>query len=257
MSTIRVQEEPGVLRLTMSRPDRLNSLTPDVLGELEAVLTLVEAATDIRAVVIHGSGTAFCVGMDQTFLQECFADVPGVFVPFCRRYHALLRRMEAAPVVFVAAVDGLARAGGFELLLACDLVIATTTSKVGDNHIRFGMIPGAGAVPRAVRKLGDMRARDLLLTGRWLYGQQIAEAGVALQVVEPTELDDAVTTILDNVRGLSRACLARMKRLINSCADVSLDEGLDLELAEFIDYHDSEPTAADGFHAWTRQRQQA
>ncbi len=161
--------------------------------------------------------------------------------------------MEAAPVLFVAVVDGLARAGGFELLLACDLVLATTSAKIADDHIRFGMIPGAGAVPRAVRKLGDMRAREMLLTGRWLAGAEIAEAGIALPVVEPADLEQATETLLARVRPLSRPCLARMKRLVNACADIPLEEGLSLELAEFVDYHRSEPTAADGFHTWTNK----
>ncbi len=253
MSTLQVVDEPAVLSVTLSRPAEMNSLTPAVLDDLEKVLDTVEASPELRAVVLRGTGRAFCVGMDQEFLRACFADVPGVFTPFCQRYHALLRRMEAAPVLFVAAVDGLARAGGFELLLACDLVVATTAAKVADDHIRFGMIPGAGAVPRAVRKLGDMRAREMLLTGRWLSGREIVEAGLALQVVEPTELDQSVQALLDRVRPLSRPCLARMKRLVNSCADLPLEGGLGLELAEFVDYHRSEPTAADGFHAWAQR----
>lgn len=256
MMTLRVDVEPAVLGVTLTRPSDMNSLTPATLDDLEAVLDRVETDPELRAVVIRGVGRAFCVGMDQAFLRECFADVPGVFVPFCERYHALLRRIEAAPVLFVAAVDGLARAGGFELLLACDVVLATTAAKVADDHIRFGMIPGAGAVPRAVRKLGDARAREMLLTGRWLSGAEIQEAGIALRVVEPADLDQAVQTLLDRVHPLSRPCLARMKRLVNCCADATLEDGLALELAEFVDYHQHEPTAADGFYAWANKAEQ-
>jgi enoyl-CoA hydratase/carnithine racemase len=236
--------------LTFQRPARLNSLTPAVLGELERVLDQVEADAELRAVVISGTGSAFCVGMDSGFLRECFSDVPGVFVPFCERYQRLLRRIEAAPVVFLAAVDGLARAGGFELLIACDLVIATTRSRIADHHIAFGMIPGAGATPRAVRKLGQARATDLLLTGRWLQGSQIADYGVAAEVVEPELIGAAVEQVLARLRPLSRPCLARMKRLVNRCADIPLADGLSAELAEFVDYHATEPTSADGFYAW-------
>jgi enoyl-CoA hydratase/carnithine racemase len=188
--------------------------------------------------------------MDTGFLRECFSDVPGVFVPFCERYHRLLRRFEAAPAVFVAAVDGLARAGGFELLIACDLVLATTRARIADHHIVFGMIPGAGATARAVRKLGPVRASELMLTGRWLEGAQIADWGLAAQVVAPERLAVATEELLDRLRPLSRPCLARMKRLVNLCADVSLADGLSAELAEFTDYHATEPTSSDGFYAW-------
>lgn len=250
MATMRCETRDRVLHVAMQRPESLNSLTPAVLDDFERMLDEVEASTELRAVVISGDGGVFCVGMDQYFLRDCFADVPGVFVPFCERYHRILRRIEAAPVVVVAAVDGLARAGGFELLIACDLVLATTRSRVADHHIVFGMIPGAGATPRAVRKLGDQRARDLLLTGRWLTGAQIADYGVATEVVEPDALGAAVEQLLGRLRPLSVPCLKRMKRLVNRCADVSLSDGLDLEFAEFIDYHATEPTHADGFLAW-------
>lgn len=253
-ATMRWAQEDRVLHVVMQRPERLNSLTPAVLDDFERMLDEVTASPELRAVVIGGDGGVFCVGMDQDFLSECFADVPGVFLPFCERYHAILRRMEVAPAVFVAAVDGLARAGGFELLMACDLVVATARSRIADHHIVFGMIPGAGATPRAVRKLGDRRARDLLLTGRWLRGKQIADYGVATEVVEPDSLGAAVEDLLRRLRPLSAPCLRRMKRLINRCADVPLAEGLELELAEFADYHATEPTSGDGFHAWMESR---
>lgn len=244
-----------VMYITMQRPGRLNSLTPAVLDDFEQALAQAEADPELRAVLISGDGGVFCVGMDQDFLSECFADVPGVFTPFCRRFHRLLLRMEAAPFVVIAAVDGLARAGGFELLMACDLVLATTRSKVADHHIVFGMVPGGGATARAVRKLGDQRARELLLTGRWLQGQQIADFGVACQVTGHDALPAVAEELLGRLRPLSRPCLARMKRLVNQCADLPLRDGLNAELAEFADYHASEPTAAGGFYDWVGRRQ--
>ncbi|HVB46720.1 MAG TPA: enoyl-CoA hydratase/isomerase family protein [Streptosporangiaceae bacterium] len=253
MDTIKWETRDKVGYLQLQRPERLNSLTPAVLDDLERVLDEVDADPVLRAVVVSAVGNVFCVGMDTAFLHECFADVPGVFVPFCERYHRILRRIEALPVVVVAAVDGLARAGGFELLIACDLVLATTRSRIADHHIVFGMIPGAGATPRATRKLGQARTRDLMLTGRWLQGTQIAEYGIAIEVVEPDLLDSAVEQVLERVRPLSGPCLARMKRLVNVCADIPLSEGLDLEFAEFVDYHATEPTSADGFYRWAER----
>lgn len=250
MRTLRWQSQDGVGRLTLQRPVELNSLTPAVLDDLEQALDLIESDPALRAVVIEGEGDAFCVGMDQIFLHECFTDVPGVFAPFCARYHRLLRRFEEASVLVLAAVDGLARAGGFELVMACDLVVATSRARVADHHIVFGMIPGAGAVPRTVRKLGNQRARELLLTGRWLHGAEIADFGVACRVVEPDQLGATIAELLGPVGSLSRPCLARMKALINACANLPLPQGLSREFAEFLDYHASEPTSADGFLAW-------
>lgn len=249
-STLRWERRGAVGHLMLTRPAELNSLTPAVLDDLEQVLDDLEQDAELRAVVLRAEGEAFCVGMDHVFLHECFADVPGVFVPFCRRYRRILQRLEAAPFVVLAAVDGLARAGGFELIMACDLVIATKRARVADHHIVFGMIPGAGAIPRSTRKLGSQQARELLLTGRWLCGAEIAEFGVACRVVEPEQLNDAVGEVLDRISPLPRPCLARIKSLINVCADLPLDDGISREFAEFLDYHATEPTSADGFLAW-------
>lgn len=254
MDTLRFEARDRVGYLTLARPGRLNSLTPAVLDDLDRALDEAAARDDLRALVIAGEGRAFCVGMDHDFLAACFDDVPGVFEPFCARYHAVLRRLETGPTVVIAAVDGLARAGGFELLIACDLVVATTRARVADHHVTFGMIPGAGATPRAVRKLGDQRARELLLTGRWLAGQEIADCGLALRVVAPGELDAAVEELAARLRPLQRPALARLKRLVNDCADLPLADGLARELAEFRDYHATEPTSADGFRAWQESR---
>lgn len=254
MNTMRFEIGDRVGYLTLTRPQRRNSLTPAVLDDFEQVLDEVEASAELRALVIKGDGEVFCVGMDHDFLTECFTDVPGVFEPFCTRYHRILRRLESAPVVVIGAVDGLARAGGFELLIACDLVVATTRARVADHHIVFGMIPGAGATPRTVRKLGDQRARDLLLTGRWLTGQEIADYGVAIEVTGPGDLDASVERLTGRLRPLSRPCLARMKRLVNECADMPLVDALARELAEFRDYHASEPTSADGYYSWQERR---
>jgi enoyl-CoA hydratase/carnithine racemase len=246
--------EDGIVSVTLQRPDRMNSLTPEVLDAFEVLLTELEADPDVRAVVIAGEGRAFCVGMDHDFLKDCFADKTGTFFPFSARYHEVLRRFEALPAIVIAAVDGITRAGGFELVIACDLVVATTRARIADHHIVFSMIPGAGATARAVHKLGDQRARELMLTGRWLAGHEIAEAGVACRVVEPAGLSAALEEILDRLRPLSRPALARMKSIVNRCADLPLEAALEYEFSEFQDYLLTEPSSDEKFRAWTSAR---
>lgn len=252
--TMRWSSGGAVVRVVLQRPNRMNSLTPAVLDDYERLLDELEADHKVRAVVISGEGRAFCIGMDQDFLLDCFADKEGTFFPFCARFHRVLRRFEALPVLVIAAVDGFARAGGFEVIIACDLVVATTRSRIADHHIVFGMIPGAGGAARAVRKLGDQRARELILTGKWLEGREIEAAGLAVSVVEPKALDAAVDELLARVRPLSRPALARMKALVNRCADLTLDESLDAEFEVYQDYMRNEPSSDDGFNAWTASR---
>lgn len=254
MTQVRYEVRDGVGHVLLDGADTMNSITPEVLGALEEVLDRAESDSRLRVLVIRGAGKAFSVGMDIDYLGECFADPAGVFVPFTRRFHAVLDRLEALPLPVIAAVNGLARAGGLELLLACDLAVAADTARVADHHIEFGIVPGAGAVVRAVRKLGDQRARELLFTGRWFTGEEMVVHGLAVRVVPVEELDDAVVELAGTMSGRSPDCLASMKRLVALAGDLPQAEALAAEQAEFARFHAEVPSSSEGYRAWVEKR---
>ncbi|GAA1846262.1 enoyl-CoA hydratase/isomerase family protein [Actinomadura bangladeshensis] len=254
MTRVDTKVTGSVMTITLNSPERMNSLSPETLDGLNAALDAAERDDSLSSLVITGTGRAFCVGMDIGFLGECFADPPGVFLPFIRRLHAFLDRLEACPLPSVAAINGLARAGGFELLLACDFVIAADDAKVGDTHSDFGIVPGAGASQRAPRKLGDQRARALLLAGRWLTGPEMVDWGLALSSVPPAELMDEVTRLTDALGDRSRAVTAIIKRLLNAAPDATLDEGLRLERELFTRFHEEVADADEGYRAYVEKR---
>ncbi|TDC54302.1 enoyl-CoA hydratase/isomerase family protein [Actinomadura sp. KC345] len=254
MTKVDVKVTGTVMTITLNGPERMNSLGPAALDALDAALGAAERDGSLTSLVITGAGRAFSVGMDIGFLGECFADPPGVFVPFIRRYHAFLDRLEACPLPSVAAVNGLARAGGFELLLACDFVIAADEAKVGDSHGDFGIVPGAGASQRAPRKIGDQRARALLLAGRWLTGPEMADWGLALSSVPQAELMDEVTRLTDALGNRSKTVTATLKRLLNAAPDVTLAEGLRLERELFTRFHEEVADADEGYRAYVEKR---
>ena len=233
----------------------MNSLTPHTIAQLNQMLRAAEDDPTLRAVVIRGAGDkAFSVGMDLTFLGDCFADPDGVFVPFLRSYHATLQRLEHLGVPVVAQVDGLARAGGFELILACDIVIVADDAKVGDVHVSFGVPPGAGASARAARKLGDQRAKALMLTPTWLDGPTMVAWGLALSSHPRAELDRAVEAFVASMRGQSRPVMAMTKRLITSARELTFEQGLDYELAMFEHALRELPDIGEGFEAFRDKR---
>ena len=243
------------MRVLLDGQQTMNSIGPLVLDGLEEMTDAVEADPSLRAVVITGAGTkAFSVGMDLAFLETCFGDPDGVFLPFLDRFHAALRRLELLPVPVVAQVNGLARAGGFELLLACDLVIAADEARVGDIHIDFGVPPGAGSSQRAARKLGDQRAKALMLTPLWLQGPTLVEWGLALATAPRADLDAEVERLLAGLRGRSRPVIAIVKRLVSAPGHMSLDEGLRLERQLFARFLHETPDAAEGFNAYREKR---
>ncbi|WP_395103802.1 enoyl-CoA hydratase/isomerase family protein [Actinomadura sp. SCN-SB] len=243
-----------VMTITLNGPDRMNSLDPGTLDGLNAALDAAERDPSLTSLVITGTGRAFCVGMDIGFLGDCFADPPGVFVPFIRRYHEFLDRLEAFPLPSVAAVNGLARAGGFELLLACDFVLAADEARVGDTHSDFGIVPGAGASQRAPRKLGDQRARAMLLAGRWLTGPEMVDWGLALASVPAAELPEEVGRLTGALADRSRTVTAIIKRLLNAASELTPAEGLRLERELFTRFHEEVADADEGYRAYVEKR---
>jgi enoyl-CoA hydratase/carnithine racemase len=256
MTDVRVRREPQVMHVVLDGESTLNSLDPRVLDGLEVALDEAEADHDLRAAVVTGVGErAFSVGMDLTFLGTCFADPVGTFVPFLRRYHAVLSRLERLPVPVIARVNGLARAGGFELILACDLVVVADDVRVGDVHLAFGVPPGGGASQRAVRKLGEQRAKALVLTSDWLDGATMVRWGLALSSVARTGLDDEVERLLASLRGRSRSALAVTKAAMSAAPDLPLDAGLDYELELFERLLSTTSDLDEGYRAFVEGRE--
>jgi enoyl-CoA hydratase/carnithine racemase len=255
VTDVRFHTADQVMHVLLDGEATMNSLHPEVLDGLDAALDAAEADLGLRAVVITGAGTkAFSVGMDITFLESCFGDPDRVFKPFLDHFHAVLRRVEALPVPVVARVNGLARAGGFELLLACDFLVVADEARVGDVHLDFGVPPGAGSSQRAVRKLGDQRAKALMLTPLWLDGPTMVAWGMAIASTPRERLDEEVEQLLTGIRGRSRPVIAMVKRLVHAPREMGMESGLRLERALFEQFIDEVPDAAEGFTAFVEKR---
>ena len=209
-STIDYRVTGRVATVTMTRPKQLNSLTDSFVDDLNEVLDVVGADRGIRALVIRGSKKVFSVGMDLGSLDRGFADVE-YFKAALRRLHQLFAHIEATDVPVVAVVEGLTRAGGLEMLLACDLVIVSTTARIADGHTPFGVIPGGGSTVRLPRKVGDQQARRLIYTGGWLVGEDAVKAGLALEAVAPDAVNDALDRLLAGLVDKPRATLGAAK----------------------------------------------
>lgn len=240
--------------LTLNRPDALNAIDEVVLETFPKILETAVSDQSIKALVISGAADVFCVGLDIELLGRAFEDL-NYFRDVLGRFNKLLLQVEAAPLPVIAAVNGLARAGGFELILACDLAIAADEARIGDTHLAFGIVPGGGATQRAPRRIGHQLARDLIFTGRWMKGTEAAESGLALKSVPRSDLDSAVEELAERLRPLSRPCLARTKLVMNAGADLPLAEGLDLELEHFIRFLEEEPTSREGYLAYVERRE--
>ena len=239
--------------LTLNRPAARNAIDEGVLTALPAALRRVREDPDVKALVVSGAGEAFCIGLDIGLLGHAFNDA-AYFQDVLERFKRILTDLESLPVPVVAAVNGLARAGGFEVMLACDLVIVADEARIADHHLAFGIVPGGGSTQRAPRKIGDQRARELLFTARWLTGPEAAACGLALRSVPAAQVAAEVEALVAVFRTRSRTALAATKAAMNEGAGLPLPRALDIETEVFMRYLTGDPNAAEGFRAYEAGR---
>lgn len=248
LTTLRYEVRNHVAYVTFSNPDKLNSITEERLNDLNAVMDSVESDATIRALTITGEGRAFCVGDDLDLLKHMFADLD-YFEGFLRRFGAVLSRLEQLEVPVIAAINGLARAGGFEISLSCDLVLIADDAKYGDVHLTFSVLPGGGASQRLPRRIGEQRAKELIWSGKWLNGPEAVEYGLALKSVPAEQLAAETEKLLDGLRDKPREALGIVKRTIHRARYLPISEGVNVEIEEFMNYTRNLPYAIDGFKA--------
>ena len=243
-------EEPGdsgvspgtgvVLRATIDRPEARNAISPSVVDGLEAAVRRARDV-DARVLVIRGAGGTFSAGADLAFVLSTI-DQPGAiedggaFASVIRRLNDVLDEIEAAPFASVAVVDGFALAGGCEILLACDVVVADEAARIGDRHLELGLLPGGGGSVRLYRALSPARARWLLLSGEMISGREAAEWGLVTRAVPRGELDGAAEAMIARLASRSGDALAGAKEMIAAVRDVPVADGLAAEQRIFLDH---------------------
>lgn len=237
--------------IQLTRPEKMNAMDPSVIEGIGAGLD--RAREDrARAIVLTGSGTVFCAGADLKHLLRGRGDLAGID-RLLGDANALIRRIAGHPAPVVAAVNGAAVAGGLELVLACDLVIAAEDATLFDGHANFGLFPGGGSSVRLPRLMGPARAKHLLFTGRAASAQEMHELGVVNEVVPRRELEETVQSLCETLARRSPEMLARVKHLVNEGSNHSLDAALDLEL-DACRAHMRSADAAEGLAAFSEGR---
>lgn len=213
--------------LELARPEKFNCLSNALHAALEAALDAAEADPACRALLIAAQGKHFCTGADLAEVQALRA--AGRFDEFIALGHRVLCRLEASPLPVVIAVQGLCLAGGLELALAGDLILAAEAAKLGDQHAQFGLVPGWGGSQRLPRRVGQGRALDLMFSARWLTATEAQDWGLVAQVIPDAELRDRALAYCEQLATRSRPGLAAMKRLAREGADLPLASALALE----------------------------
>ena len=252
-TTIIFEKKDGVAYLTLNRPEALNALSPTLISEMRVALDDIEGDETVRAVVIAAKGKAFCAGMDLKDVKGLMGSIPEM-ERVQRSVHGMFNAIEALSKVVICAVQGMALAGGLELLQACDIVIASEDARIGDQHANFGLIPGGGDTQRLPRIVGIRKAKEILLTGDWLSAAEAERIGLVNKVVPADKLEEAVDEMVKKVTKNKSPLAARtMKYLVNKGMQVDLYTGLELEIQAILNHFRSEDVA-EGLRAFEQKR---
>jgi enoyl-CoA hydratase len=238
-----VAEVDGTVgRIMLNRPEAYNAITIELARGLEAALRDLGGDDRVRVIVIRGAGGNFSVGGDFKELERLRADgaqaMRELFVSFTRACDVIA----SLPVPVIAAVEGHACAGGFELALASDIVLVRDDAKLSDIHSNHGMVPGGGSTQRLPRAVGMQRALGLILSGDRLSGAEAVQWGLAYRAFPAGEFESGVAEFARKLAAKDSGSLARIKRLVRAGLEQPLTNGLALELDTVLE-HLSGPAA--------------
>jgi enoyl-CoA hydratase len=229
--TLLVQREQTFATVTINRPKVLNALSEQVLRELHQLLDDQTFTEGLRALVLTGAGDkAFVAGADIAAMKNLSVSEA---LAFARLGQELSLKLERAPFVVIAKVQGYALGGGCELAMACDIVLASEKALFGQPEVDLGLIPGFGGTQRLARRVGLPLALEVLCAGRKLTGREAQAAGLVANVVAPEELDQLLANVLKNIGKAAPDAIAATKRLARASLEQPLPWGLDAEATAF------------------------
>jgi enoyl-CoA hydratase/carnithine racemase len=245
-----VEGRLGIIEL--NRPEQHNCLSTRTFEIIREALDRFEKDDAVKVVLVRSHGKNFCTGADLIEVEAAVKDRDRLrkFISFG---HEVLKSIERSPLPVVGAVQGLCLAGGLELALSCDVVFAARTARFGDQHARFGLIPGWGGSQRLPRAIGVRRALDLCLSARWISADEALAWGLVNFVAADDALIDEAKSYGNDLAQLSASGLATVKRLVRDGNQMSLDDGLRLEVDTVVDALQS-PDAQEGLAAFKQRR---
>lgn len=213
----------GAATLTLNRPEKRNALNVDVFRALDAHCADLERATEsIGVVVLRANGPIFSAGADLGKQQK----------PPVKNFQAkTITRLAALPQPVIAAVHGPCFTGGLELALAADIILAAEGASFADTHPKWALVPGWGMSARLPRRIGTVRAREMMFTGRSYPGRAAEHIGLANYCVPDAEFEEALAKLVADIAGQSWHSLRGYKQLLDAVEDMPLANGLAWEIA--------------------------
>ncbi|MGC4250357.1 MAG: enoyl-CoA hydratase/isomerase family protein [Sphingobium sp.] len=229
-TAVIVEDDSGIRTITLNRPERMNALDgPTLTALVDALKEAAESEDGPKVIVIRGTGRAFCAGNDLKWLASGVLADRAAHMRHQDRMEQAFELISTMGPVVIASVNGFALAGGMELALSCDIIVADEDAQMGDEHIRRNLLPSGGGSQRLPRKIGQARGLYYLLTGRRMTGREAATMGLASLAVPASELEAETMALAREIARADRHALAGMKTMVRRGLELPLKEGLWLE----------------------------
>jgi enoyl-CoA hydratase len=221
-----VEKSGEIATVTLNRPNAMNALSRELRGEIARAVDELEADPAIRVMILTGAGKAFCAGLDLKELGQKGLSNPNETITQGDPVRSLARF--SGPII--GAINGVAITGGFELALACDVLIASPNARFADTHARVGVMPGWGLSQKLSRAIGIYRAKELSLTGNFLSAQQAADWGLVNRVINHEEqLLPTCRALAQDMLSVIPEMLVNYKRVIDEGFAQSFGDGMATE----------------------------
>jgi enoyl-CoA hydratase len=230
MTYVLYQRKDLIGVLTVNRPKALNALNSDLLAELGSALDEI-SNSDIRALVITGAGDkAFVAGADIAEMKDFSSEQA---LAFSIAGNKVLKKVENLPMPSIAAVGGFCLGGGFELALACDIIMASENAVFGLPETTLGILPGYGGIQMLARAIGLAKAKELVFTGRKVKAAEALALGLASKVVEPETLAGEAEALAGRIAAAAPVAVRAAKKVANNSVGLTLEQMTNLESESF------------------------
>jgi enoyl-CoA hydratase len=230
-SVVLVDHLDGIATVTLNRPEKLNALNRELRLAFCHAMQDLRRDPNVRVVIITGAGRAFCVGLD---LRELGTKKSGIRDEGDATFITVIEDLE---VPVIGAINGFAVTGGFEMALACDIMIAAEEAQFADTHARVGVMPGGGMSARLPRAVGIRKAKELSLTGNYISAREAERMGLVNRVVPRDQLMATARELATQIAGANRTIVRQMKHLYDLTTRNSLGEALRIEQDLFNDFN--------------------
>jgi enoyl-CoA hydratase len=243
------QREGGVTLITLNRPQALNALNNQVLGELVAACQAFDADPTQGCAVLTGSEKAFAAGADiKEMAPQGFGSMYG------DNYFAGWEMFTRTRKPVIAAVAGFALGGGCELAMMCDFILAADTARFGQPEIKLGVAPGMGGSQRLTRAVGKAKAMEMCLTGRFMDAAEAERAGLVSRIIPAADLIDEAIKVATLIAGMAPLAVKANKEMVNAAFETMLGQGVQFERRLFHGLFGTEDQK-EGMTAFVEKRQ--